>query len=135
MGFFKDLFAGFAKPAPASVSFADMTETLSQKQQRFTKMIGQLIAWAYANGYGLTFAEAYRTPEQAALNAKKGSGISNSLHTKRLAVDFNLFKNGVFLQNTEDHKPLGIYWESIGGTWGGRFNDGNHYSLTHGGVK
>ena len=30
---------------------------------------------------------------------------------------------------------LGEYWESIGGSWGGRFNDGNHYSLEHNGVK
>ena len=28
---------------------------------------------------------------------------------------------------TEDHEPLGEWWESIGGVWGGRFNDGNHY--------
>lgn len=30
---------------------------------------------------------------------------------------------------------IGEYWESIGGAWGGRFNDGNHYSLGHGGRK
>ncbi|HAO1973206.1 TPA: M15 family peptidase, partial [Escherichia coli] len=31
----------------------------------------------------------------------------------------------------------GEYWESIGGTWGGRFSraDGNHFSLEHNGVK
>ncbi|MFW8205392.1 M15 family peptidase, partial [Klebsiella pneumoniae] len=53
--------------------------TLSEKQQRFTSMIALLIQYANANGMQLTFGEAYRTPEQAALNAKKGSGISNSL--------------------------------------------------------
>lgn len=75
--------------------------TLSEKQRRFTAMIGKLIAFAESNGYGLTFGEAYRTPEQAALNAKKGSGISNSLHTQRLAVDFNLFINGEYQTKTE----------------------------------
>ncbi|EFG3452646.1 M15 family metallopeptidase [Escherichia coli] len=112
--------------------------TLSEKQQLFTVMIGNLIHWAEEKGYRLTFGEAYRTPEQAALNAKKGSGISNSLHTQRLAVDFNLFINGQYMTRTEDYRPLGEYWESIGGSWGGRFKsnpDGNHFSLEHNGVR
>ncbi|MEY0694617.1 M15 family metallopeptidase [Providencia sp. PROV174] len=109
--------------------------TLSEKQALFTVMIAKLIFWADEHGYCLTFGEAYRTPEQAAANAKSGKGIKNSLHTQRLAVDFNLFKNGVWLTKSTDHQPLGEYWESIGGTWGGRFNDGNHYSLEHNGVK
>lgn len=112
--------------------------TLGEKQQLFTVMIGNLIHWAEEKGYRLTFGEAYRTPEQAALNAKKGSGISNSLHTQRLAVDFNLFINGQYMTRTEDYRPLGEYWESIGGSWGGRFKsnpDGNHFSLEHNGVR
>lgn len=113
-------------------------ETLGQKQRRFTKMIGMLIAYAYAHGYELTFGEALRSKLQAQSNAKSGAGISNSVHLISLAVDFNLFKNGVYLDKTEDHLPLGIYWESIGGSWGGRFKtrpDGNHYSLEHNGVR
>ncbi|MDM9281867.1 M15 family metallopeptidase [Providencia rettgeri] len=109
--------------------------TLSEKQALFTVMIAKLIFFADEHGYRLTFGEASRTPEQAAANAKSGKGIKNSLHTQRLAVDFNLFKNGVWLTKSTDHQPLGEYWESIGGTWGGRFNDGNHYSLEHNGVK
>lgn len=115
-------------------------ETLGEKQRRFTRHVGQLIAWAYANGYELTFGETYRTPEQAALNAKNGSGISNSLHTQRLAVDLNLFRNGVWLQTSDAHKPLGEYWKTLGPgcCWGGDFTtlkDGGHYSIEHGGVK
>ncbi|HCJ7727147.1 TPA: M15 family metallopeptidase [Citrobacter freundii] len=112
--------------------------TLSEKQQRFTSMIALLIQYANANGMWLTFGEAFRTPEQAALNAKKGSGISNSLHTQRLAVDFNLFVKGEYKTRTEDYLPLGEYWESLGGSWGGRFKtrpDGNHFSLEHNGVR
>ncbi|NBN68387.1 M15 family peptidase, partial [Proteus sp. G2609] len=71
--------------------------TLGEKQRKFTRMIADLIIFAYDNGYELTFSEAYRTPEQAQLNAKSGSGIKNSLHTQRLAVDFNLFKDGKYL--------------------------------------
>ncbi|AVJ18315.1 MULTISPECIES: M15 family metallopeptidase [Serratia] len=112
--------------------------TLSEKQQLFTKLIAQLILWADEKGMRLTFGEAYRTPEQAALNAKKGSGISNSLHTKRLAVDLNLFINGQYQTNSAAYLPLGEYWESLGGSWGGRFKsrpDGNHFSLEHEGVR
>lgn len=112
--------------------------TLSEKQQLFTALIADLIHWAQSKGYRLTFGEVYRTPEQAALNAKKGSGISNSLHTQRLAVDFNLFINGVYQTQTEAYRPLGEYWESLGGCWGGRFKsrpDGNHFSLEHNGVR
>lgn len=110
---------------------------LSEKQQLFTVMIANLIRFAEEKGYRLTFGEAYRTPEQAALNAKKGSGIANSLHTQRLAVDFNLFINGVYQTDSAAYRPLGEYWESIGGSWGGRFSkpDGNHFSLEHNGVR
>ncbi|EPP3534614.1 M15 family metallopeptidase [Klebsiella variicola] len=112
--------------------------TLSEKQQLFTRLIAQLILWADEKGYRLTFGEAYRTPEQAAINAKKGSGISNSLHTKRLAVDLNLFINGQYQTDSAAYLPLGEYWESLGGSWGGRFKsrpDGNHFSLEHEGVR
>ncbi|MIL24655.1 M15 family peptidase [Salmonella enterica] len=111
--------------------------TLSEKQSLFTVMIGQLILFADQHGLRLTFGEAYRTPEQAALNAKKGSGIKNSLHTQRLAVDFNLFINGQYKTDSRDYLLLGEYWESLGGAWGGRFSkpDGNHFSLEHNGVK
>lgn len=112
--------------------------TLSEKQQLFTVMISSLIVWAGENNYALTFGEAYRTPEQARINAGKGTGISNSLHTQRLAVDFNLFINGEYKTRTEDYRPLGEFWESIGGSWGGRFKsnpDGNHFSLEHNGVR
>jgi hypothetical protein len=110
---------------------------LSEKQQLFTQLIAQLITYADDHGMRLTFGEAYRTPEQAALNAKKDSGIRNSLHTQRLAVDFNLFIDGVYQTDSAAYRPLGEFWESIGGSWGGRFSkpDGNHFSLEHEGVR
>ena len=111
--------------------------TLGAKQRKFTLMLAELIQFAYANGYELTFGEAYRDPRIAELNAQAGTGISNSLHSKRLAVDLNLFIIGVYQETSDSHKPLGDYWESIGGSWGGRFSkpDGNHYSLEHEGVR
>ncbi|MCP4493096.1 MAG: M15 family metallopeptidase [Gammaproteobacteria bacterium] len=94
--------------------------TLGQKQRKFTEMIGRLIAWAYENGYELSFGDAW---------ASTGH-IDGSYHYKRLAVDFNLFIDGVYQTTTEAHKPLGDHWKMIGGTWGGDFarKDGNHYS-------
>lgn len=110
--------------------------TLGQKQRKFTRMIAQLIEYAYANGYELTFGDAYRDPRlHGDVGVKKSYSSANSLHKSRLAVDFNLFKNGQYLTTTEAHRPIGEYWESIGGAWGGRFNDGNHYSLEHQGRK
>ena len=94
-------------------------------------MIGTLIAYAYENGYELTFGDAYRDP-------RVEHGHKRSLHRSRLAVDFNLFRDGEFLTDTDDHLLLGEFWESIGGFWGGRFvsnPDGNHYSLEHLGMR
>ena len=111
--------------------------TLGEKQRKFTRMVADLIVWAYDNGFELTFGEAYRTPEQAALNAQSGAGISNSLHIKRLAVDMNLFIGGQYQPDSATYLPLGEKWESWGGAWGGRFSkpDGNHFSLEHGGKR
>lgn len=99
-------------------------------------MVAELIQYAKASGYELTIGDAYRDPRShGAVGEKKAYGRANSLHKLRLAIDFNLFKDGRFLTTSEDHKPLGEFWESIGGTWGGRFDDGNHYSLEHNGMK
>ncbi len=112
--------------------------TLSEKQQHFTQLVAKLITWAASQGYQVTFGEAYRTPAQAAINAQSGAGIANSLHCQRLAVDLNLFINGVYQRDSAAYLPLGEYWESLGGSWGGRFKtrpDGNHFSLEHNGIR
>lgn len=105
--------------------------TLREKQSLFVRLVARLIDHATELGYELSFGEAYRTPEQAKLNAKSGKGISNSLHCDRLAIDLNLFKAGIYLSSTEHHRALGEWWEKQHELcrWGGRFNDGNHYSL------
>ena len=90
-------------------------------------MIALLILHAEHLGYTLTVGDAFRDP-------RVPYGHPNSLHKRRLAMDLNLFKDGVYLTKDKDHEPLGLYWESIGGSWGGRFNDGNHYSLKHEGM-
>lgn len=100
-----------------------MGELMSQreKQSKFAKMVPLLILYAYELGYEITLGDAYATTGHS----------RNSFHYKRLAIDLNLFKNGIYLTMTEDHKPLGEFWKSLGGTWGGDFRrkDGNHYSF------
>lgn len=95
--------------------------SLRKKQSNFARKVSLLILYAYEKGYELTFGDAY---------AKTGHS-SNSFHYKRLAVGLNLFRDSKYLTETSDHLILGEFWESIGGTWGGRFknHDGNHYSL------
>lgn len=113
-----------------------MKETLRQKQSRFASMIPGLINKALELGFEITLGDAYRDPRlHGGMGVKQGYGHSKSGHKVRLAIDLNLFRDGKFLSSTEDHKPLGEWWESQGGAWGGRFNDGNHYSLEHEGMK
>lgn len=106
----------------------------SELQQIFAVNVAHLILHINECGYSCTFGEAWRTPEMAAMYAQQGKGIKNSLHCIRLAVDLNLFKNGVYLPQTEAHRPFGEYWEKLNALnrWGGRFNDGNHYEMTEG---
>jgi hypothetical protein len=107
-----------------------MTER--QRQSAFALMVARLILKADSMGYEVTLGDAYRDPRlHGAFGTKKGYGAASSFHKKRLAIDLNLFKDGKFLDSTEGHLPLGTWWESQGGTWGGKFStpDGNHYSF------
>ena len=116
--------------------------TIGQKQRRFARMVPRLIDKAHELGFEVTLGDAFRDPRlHGALGVKMGYGHPKSAHKSKLAIDLKLFKD---LDNdgdldcaelTEQHRPLGEWWESQGGTWGGRFQDGNHYSLEHEGVK
>lgn len=111
--------------------------TLRQKQSLFAITLATFIARLYEAGYEVTFGETYRTPEQAALNAQKGTGIAKSLHTERLAADLMLFQDGRYLTATDDYAEAGSIWTSLHplARWGGTFSkpDGNHFSFAHDG--
>lgn len=110
--------------------------TLFEKQQLFPQLLGRLFYRAEELGYTLTLGEAYRPPDVAALYADEKRGIKNSLHTDRLAIDINLFRNEIYLTHTEDYRELGEFWKTLSSdgytcTWGGDFNDANHFSISN----
>lgn len=113
-----------------------MSELL-KLQQTFSRNVALLLLHADTLGFGVTLGEAWRSPEAAKLNAKRGTGISNSLHIDRLAIDINLFLGDQYLPTTADHQQLGEYWKTLHplNRWGGEFGDGNHYSMTYQGRK
>jgi hypothetical protein len=114
--------------------------TLGQKQREFALAVSFLIQKAYELGYEVTLGDAYRDARVFGnMGERKGYGRPESNHKIRLAIDLNLFKDGVYLTKTEDHRPLGEWWEEkygyLGAAWGGHFNDGNHYSFEHEGRR
>lgn len=111
---------------------------LVELQIQHATNIAQLIMRLNLIGYGVVGEEWKRTKEQAALNAKNGSGISNSLHLDKLATDLSLFKGGKYLTKTEDYKVAGDIWKSLDPLcrWGGDWKvDGNHFSTAFMGRK
>ncbi len=117
--------------------------TLGEKQRTFARLVGLLLGEIYKRGFEASFGDAFRDPKRAAELAAQGIGIANSLHTQRLAIDLNLFRDGKLLTDTESHRQFGEWWEaqSVAGVfqcaWGGRFKrpDGNHYSIAHAGRR
>lgn len=138
--------------------------TLGQKQRLFAKLLGEFLTWINAQpGYEVTMGEALRSDEQAQIHAlgaigraklitatlakfpafakaledNMGDGSAHSIHQDKLAVDLNLFINGAYQTSTEAYRPLGDKWVSMHPLcrWGGEFKDGNHFSITHGGLK
>ena len=106
---------------------------LREMQSEFAKHLGQLLVYAFESGFDITLGEAMVDVVQCPHCKKKVSKhCKGSFHHKRLAIDLNLFKHGVYLRDTEDHRPIGTYWEELSPmcTWGGNFPspDGGHYS-------
>lgn len=117
---------------------------LGEKQRTFAKLLPRLIDKAHELGFAVTLGDGYRDPRAFGEMGKSGPyGNDYSAHKLRLAVDLNLYtwnentERWDYCMTTEAHRPLGEWWERQDDLccWGGRFNDGNHYSLTHQGVK
>lgn len=113
---------------------------LIAKQKLFSQLLARLLWELRDKGYDITMGECYRPAETAKMYAKEGKGIVNSLHCMRLAADLNIFKNGMLLTRKEEYEEAGKIWESYATieyetVWGGRFNDSDHFSIEHNGIK
>lgn len=136
---------------------------LGPLQREFSRCIAKLIEKITADGLECTFGEALRTEEQAAINSlsltdraiiralleKKypiladaigkstSVGIKNSVHRNRLAIDLQLFRNGIWLSDASDYIPYGAFWKGLNplARWGGDFGDADHFSFTYQGAK
>lgn len=102
--------------------------TLGEMQRLFMKLLPRLIDKIYMDGYECSGGDLWSKPGYKAHKV-------DSNHYDRLAIDINLFKDGVYLTDTMAHKPFGEFWESLHPLckWGGNWKDGNHYSLINGG--
>jgi hypothetical protein len=111
--------------------------SLSALQQRFAQDAALLIQQARVMGYEVTFGEGWRSPHEAAWDASQGIGILQSLHTQRLAIDLNFFKDGQYIADGSLLADIGAWWKSLSPDhyWGGEFHDGNHFSLSPDGGK
>jgi len=112
--------------------------TLGEQQRLFARQVPKLINKAHALGFEVTLGDAYRDPRvHGEVGEDKGYGEPYSCHKSKLAIDLNLFWNGKYLSKTSDHQELGEWWEKQHdlNCWGGRFKDGNHYSMTYQGRK
>jgi hypothetical protein len=112
--------------------------TLREARCQFTRALASLIIHATALGFEVALDEA---TERLTAKDPTSDHMPNSLHHIGLAADLNLYRDGKYLSTSMDHRELGEWWEKLGDTldlplcWGGRFNDGNHYSLAWQGRK
>ena len=102
------------------------------------RLLPRLIDYAHEQGYECASGDAFRDPRvHGEIGVKLGYGHPKSAHKNKLAMDILLFKDDVYLTDTEDYRLIGEFWESLHEecAWGGRFGDGNHYSIEHNGIK
>lgn len=103
---------------------------LGELQEKFPLMLANLIIYIYEQGYTVRFGEGY---DDDGVGHKK-----NSLHYIKLAIDLNLFKDGVWLDKgiemEKAHNLIHDKWDSLGGA-DRIMNDLNHYSLEYRGMR
>jgi len=130
---------------------------LGEKQELFASLLPGLITQAQDLGFKVRVGEVLRFEQQARWNAEhcrvcqqtkghpdhpakhpfRAIGIVNSLHRIKLAIDLILFFHGKPCWDTASYRELGRWWEAQHELcrWGGRFGDGGHFSITHGGRR
>ena len=129
---------------------------LGEKQELFMRLLPGLLNKAFELGFEIRGGDLFRDPRYHGHVGERGAGWiltllklagtdppkemyghRKSAHKNKLAIDLNLrVRDGGMIWSTEGHRELGEWWEKQHELcrWGGRFNDGNHYSLEHNGV-
>jgi len=117
-----------------------MAFTLRQARCAYSICVAELVLYAVAQGYEVALDEG---TERLTEKDPTSDHMKGSLHHLGLAQDLLLYKNGVYLTQTDQYLPLGQFWKELGVkkglplTWGGDFKspDGNHFSLSWNGFK
>jgi len=102
----------------------------SDEQHEFLYDITLLVQYGMRIGFKITPGEMLRTVDQQRIYFSDGrSKTMNSQHLKGLAVDFNFFKGGQYINALERQaesilRPLGEFWESLNekNRWGGNWD-------------
>lgn len=96
---------------------------LSEKQRRFSKKVALLLVWVGTHpGWSVTLGEVWRPLRLQRIYFREGKTKTlSSKHVQKLAVDLNFFINGNYITDKKKYRPLGEFWEYLGGRWGGRF--------------
>ena len=106
------------------------------KQATFNRKLGLLLTYAAIQEINVIVSSFIRTPEQQAENYKVGRrGIAGeatitdcdgynriSRHQTKVAIDLNVIDGqGNVITDDKPYQVMGLFWESLGGQWGGRF--------------
>lgn len=114
---------------------------LLMMQMEFSQSLAALLVQIPKMGYdGVTMGDVLRSEAECKADAAAGTGIINSLHGIKLAVDLNFFKKGLCVDDGTQLVDVGEWWKArispIPGAvykWGGDITsrrDGNHFSLS-----
>jgi hypothetical protein len=129
--------------------------TLGEKQELFAELQAEWVLWVTAHkGWKLREGEGRililgadgKTGRRARIVGTDKIvfvqdlvHLPNGAHPNGLGKDWQLFVDGEYI-TSGDHpvwQEIGPRWESMNTLcrWGGRFRDGNHISLEHGGMR
>ena len=103
---------------------------LNRKQFKFTEAYPILMLYAQYHGYQLTDGDAYR-------DVRCKYGHDNSTHRFRLARDYNIFKDGIYLKDLAAKKAFNFlhdFWDMLGGSKRIK-SDLRHFSFKHNGIR
>lgn len=101
-----------------------MAIPLGVRQCEFTHALALLIIQAAKENKYVKLQELNRTIQEQKENVRKGTSKTlDSRHLDKLAVDMYIYDMGTKapVEDLEQYRSLGEYWESLGGRWGGRF--------------